>query len=163
MEHRIEEAEIHGVEHGNGQGTPQIPWSGLSLEQARDLADENHETLLPRIAGTLKARIEARERSVLDAHEPYAAVDHALLFAYEQRGRKLQALAVGELLGDLIRGAGRLAQRLVLQPLARWNERSRRIRELSRLDDRMLKDIGLTRGEINYVARFGKPPRTRAA
>ena len=35
----------------------------------------------------------------------------------------------------------------------------RGIEELSALDDRLLADIGLTRGHIAYTARHGTPPR----
>jgi uncharacterized protein YjiS (DUF1127 family) len=33
------------------------------------------------------------------------------------------------------------------------------IRELHQLDDRMLRDIGVSRGEIEFAAREGLPPR----
>jgi uncharacterized protein YjiS (DUF1127 family) len=37
--------------------------------------------------------------------------------------------------------------------LAAWRRYRISVRELSRLSDRELSDLGLTRGEIDYVAR----------
>ena len=134
--------------HGN------IPGSGLSVDEARDLAANRQELDLPRIASTLKARLEAEEQSPVDAGESYPAVDHAQLYAYElRRRRRLHALAAGKYLGALALSVGRLARRLVIDPIRRWYELSRRLEELRRLDDRMLKDIGISRSEIGFLAR----------
>ncbi len=138
-----------GAEETHGS----VPWSGLSVDEARDLAANRQELDLPRIDSTLKTRLDAEERSPVDAGESYPAVDHALLYAYEVKGRRLHALAVGKYLGALALSVGRLAQRLVLDPIRRWYELSRRLQELRRLDDRMLKDIGISRSEIGFVAR----------
>lgn len=140
-----------------------IPWSGLTLDEARDLADTRQKPGLPRIASALRARLDAGERSLVDAGESNPAVDHALLYAYELKSRRLHALAAGEYLGALALSVGRLARRLVLDPIRRWNELSRRLQELRRLDDRMLKDIGISRSEISFVARQEDDPRRRTA
>jgi len=42
----------------------------------------------------------------------------------------------------------RLLDRLVVKPLANWRARQLALEELSSLDDHMLADIGITRGEI---------------
>ncbi len=42
----------------------------------------------------------------------------------------------------------RLLDRLVVKPLASWRARQLALEELSSLDDHMLADIGITRGEI---------------
>lgn len=47
----------------------------------------------------------------------------------------------------LFSGAGRVAAR-ALRDIALWRRRRATLRELQGLDDRMLKDIGLYRGEI---------------
>ncbi|MCZ6843130.1 MAG: DUF1127 domain-containing protein [SAR324 cluster bacterium] len=124
-----------------------------TADEARDLAANRQEPDLPRIASTLKARLDAEERSRVDVGKSYPAVDHALLYAYELKARRLHALAAGKYLGALAASVGRLAQRLVLDPIRRWNEHSRRLQELRRLDDRMLNDIGITRSEIGLLAR----------
>jgi uncharacterized protein YjiS (DUF1127 family) len=52
----------------------------------------------------------------------------------------------------------------VLRRLIAWFRNERRIRrgidELMALDDRMLSDIGLTRGSIEHAARYGTYGRT---
>lgn len=136
-----------------------LPWSGLSVDEARDLAAKRQELDLPRIDSTLKARLDAEERSPVDAGESYPAVDHTLLYAYERKGRRLHALAAGKYLGALALSVGRLARRLVIDPIRRWYELSRRLQELRRLDDHMLKDIGISRSEIGFVARQEDGPR----
>jgi uncharacterized protein YjiS (DUF1127 family) len=62
---------------------------------------------------------------------------------------KLQPVA--ESLGQL--GLGRLLSRLVLQPLARLRAREAAFEELMSLDDHMLRDIGITRGQIPGVIK----------
>ncbi len=140
-----------------------IPWSGLFVDEARGLAANRQELDLPRIASTLKTRLDAQERSPVDVVVSNLAIDQALLYAYELKGRRLQGLTVGKYLGALALSVGRLAQRLVLDPIRRWNEHSRRLHELRRLDDNMLKDIGVSRSEIAFVARQEGEPRRRAA
>ena len=50
----------------------------------------------------------------------------------------------------------------IRRPFA-WIERQRRLRRdinlLMSLDDHALADIGLTRGEVFYAARYGRPPK----
>jgi uncharacterized protein YjiS (DUF1127 family) len=48
-------------------------------------------------------------------------------------------------------GIGRLLNRLVLEPLARLRARQLAYEELMSLDDHMLADIGITRGQIPGV------------
>jgi uncharacterized protein YjiS (DUF1127 family) len=51
-----------------------------------------------------------------------------------------------------------LAERWIAQISSEWQVR-RGIDALMALDDRMLADIGLTRGAVEYAARYGRLPR----
>ncbi|MFQ6019063.1 MAG: DUF1127 domain-containing protein [Kiloniellaceae bacterium] len=75
--------------------------------------------------------------------------------------RRLRAETLARLLragfGALVRGTGfrrlaRLVERNIVLPIERANRRRRTIAELSRLDERMLNDIGLSRADIGTVA-----------
>ncbi len=140
-----------------------ILWSGLSVDEARDLADDRHEPDLPRIASALRVGQGREERSPVDAREYSPTIEYAQRYAYELEGRRLQAQVVGDLLGALARSVGSLARRFVFDPIRRWNDLSQRLRELRQLDDRMLKDIGVNRSEIAYVAQWGDDSHARAA
>lgn len=91
----------------------------------RPLADERGEPLLPRVVQALVSGITlpspanvvgTHERSVLDAGAAYPAIDPERLAEYQERGRRLQAIETGEVLGRgltaLGRGIGRLARHL---------------------------------------------------
>ena len=166
MEKQAQRTAVAGGENPALHGGASLPWSGLSVGEARDLAenpvDHSEAPALPRAAKTIKAGIEERERSLVDAGEAYPAINHELLSAYEARGRHLQAEVSGNILIALGEGIGKVVRWALLEPLRRWNERSRRLQELGKLDNRMLKDIGLTRPDIAYVARFGIHPGHRA-
>ena len=76
---------------------------------------------------------------------PPAPVDHEALLA-EAQALRAQALA------NFGRALGRLWRKAIAAPVARWIERERLTRELSRLDDRELGDLGISRGLIPYIA-----------
>jgi uncharacterized protein YjiS (DUF1127 family) len=74
---------------------------------------------------------------------------------YVAEARRLQARAMAEALRAGWRALGRglsglavLMRRQLLEPLARRFERRRAIGRLAELDDRLLADIGLRRGDI---------------
>lgn len=91
---------------------------------------------------------------------------------YLTTARRLQARAMSEALGAGWRGvrrglaasAARL-QRHLLEPIARWSERQRALDELASMDERLLADIGLQRGQITLAVdgRLGGPRATRRA
>lgn len=110
---------------------------------------------LNRLSSAMQAGMAAETRGAADAGEPYPAMDHAILYAYEERGRRLHARVSADLLLDGLRWLAESAKRTLVTPLRQWFETDRRRQELARLDDRMLRDIGLTRGEIGYVAQYG--------
>jgi len=53
----------------------------------------------------------------------------------------------------------RLIDRFVVAPWAEWRGRRLALAELSRLDDHMLADIGISRGEIPGIVSGELPPR----
>lgn len=81
------------------------------------------------------------------------AEDAVLRAARAQR----DAATAKALAAFFLHGVAWLAHKLVVEPLRRWLERERMIRELSMLSDRELADLGVTPGEIPYIAA-GKPP-----
>ena len=44
----------------------------------------------------------------------------------------------------------------VARAIVRWQRQRRDIMELQRMDDRLLADIGITRGEAEYMVRNGR-------
>ncbi|HYZ26130.1 MAG TPA: DUF1127 domain-containing protein [Geminicoccaceae bacterium] len=86
------------------------------------------------------------------ADEQWARIDPIVYLA---EGRRRQAQAMAAAIGAGWRalrwglsGLAALAQRQLLEPLARRSERKRAIGRLAELDDRLLADIGLRRSDI---------------
>ena len=72
------------------------------------------------------------------------------------------ARAAAPLADILARLAGPLGRRMVI--LRRWRDRTEAVRQLTRLDERMLKDIGLSRHDLAplieaWQARGEQQPR----
>jgi uncharacterized protein YjiS (DUF1127 family) len=65
----------------------------------------------------------------------------------EAAAREMRALEIARLIGQV---AGKIKS-AVVGPLARWRRREALANELYSLDERMLKDIGLSRSEIPYI------------
>lgn len=89
--------------------------------------------------------------------------EQVLSYALHRRARHDRNLAVRAMAGQLtymfttrLRAFARRFGRLTLRWANEWYLR-RAIRALGRLDDRMLADIGLTRGDIEFVVRSGPP------
>ena len=98
-----------------------------------------------------------------DESEPWLAHDPRVFAMYTARARRLQSEALGRMLG----AAGRLLARSVARSVRRIATAIRKrqtIRELSRLDDHLLADIGIAREQIpmigeGLIARSGEVPR----
>ncbi|MDJ0946748.1 MAG: DUF1127 domain-containing protein [Kiloniellales bacterium] len=86
-------------------------------------------------------------------------LDGAVLQVLVARGRRLRAEAFRAALATAVRAVGRLARALGagVFALARryraWWQRRLAIAELLALDDRSLRDIGLSRGDVARVVR----------
>ena len=57
----------------------------------------------------------------------------------------------------------RIMGNFLVRRLAAARQRRQRRADLSRLSDHALKDIGLSRNDVSYIARHGAGPRSRAA
>ncbi|MGH6904158.1 MAG: DUF1127 domain-containing protein [Geminicoccaceae bacterium] len=103
------------------------------------------------------------------APEEWARIDPII---YVTAARQLQAQATAEAIGAGWRGIRRgltglagLVRRHLLEPLARRAQRRRAHAELAALDDRLLADIGLRRGDIQLAlnGRLADPRVARRA
>ena len=76
--------------------------------------------------------------------------DYQAIYA---KAQQMRALAAGEAIGDAIRWLTGLYRATIAAPLARSRARDATRRELLSLDPHMLRDIGITKGDIPYVVR----------
>lgn len=70
----------------------------------------------------------------------------------QQLARQLQSEVLAQMLGTAWRAIARLTRQLVGNSLLRVLRQRRTVSELNQLDNRLLADIGLDRGEIETVA-----------
>lgn len=84
--------------------------------------------------------------SIVDANTSFGLHRDASVSGYraaEQHGREIRAKSTINLLASIGRGLAAIPA-----ALRTYNERKRKIREISALTDRQLDDIGLSRGDI---------------
>ena len=75
--------------------------------------------------------------------------------AIEAAAREARARELARLVGLLAGKVKSAFNAAVVAPMARWRRREALAQELYSLDERMLKDIGVSRGEIPYLV-WGK-------
>jgi|SRR5690606_34485027 uncharacterized protein YjiS (DUF1127 family) len=92
--------------------------------------------------------LKDRNSAAPAAAKPAPEVDSLALLAAAQEAR---AREVARLIRGLARKVKSAFNTVVVEPLARWRRREALARELYSLDDRMLRDIGLTRSEIPFI------------
>jgi uncharacterized protein YjiS (DUF1127 family) len=85
-------------------------------------------------------------------HDERAQID-PIVYLAEGRSRQARAMAAAidagsRVLRVRLSGLAALIRRQLLEPLARRSERKRALGQLAALDDRLLADIGLRRGDI---------------
>ena len=72
--------------------------------------------------------------------------------AVEAAAREARARELARLVGVFAAKARKAINAVFVAPLARWRRREALANELYSLDERMLKDIGLSRSEIPFIA-----------
>ncbi len=90
----------------------------------------------------------------------YRTIDSQRMFAEAQYLRTKELGRLVRLAGASVAGVFRA---WVLAPAVRWDRRRKTYRELMRLDDRTLADIGILRCDIPQVVRNSDAPRTAPA
>ncbi len=86
---------------------------------------------------------------------PLSEPHHLDIEAAVLRGRKIRSEAAGRMIDAVGTTIGRTF-RALFGPFLRWRREAIALRELYRLDPRMLNDIGLAPGQIRYAARHGR-------
>ena len=138
--------------HVRARGLPLDPWMRIAKArrlQAEAIAEGGHRVwtgVRRTVARSLRERSHANTPAPNPSENPTAFVAR----------RYSLGLAIAE---PISRGVQRLVQLVrdaVLAPLARRGRRGSDMERLAAMDDRLLTDIGLRRGEIEWVV---DPPR----
>lgn len=103
----------------------------IETDNLSEVIRPRRRTLLDRLIGCLAVGQIWGDQYVYEVHGPYVIPDRS-----QQSSRRLFAPVVA-----------------VLTTFVRRQHARRAIHEMSRLDDRMLKDIGLTRLDIAFAAK----------
>lgn len=84
---------------------------------------------------------------------PFETVDHAAIL---RRAHELRNESLRKVFGAPFRVLGRFVQRHVIAPIGRRSAETRQLAELRAMDDNMLRDIGISRGNIEFAFRHGR-------
>lgn len=76
---------------------------------------------------------------------------------------QINALVDGQESGSKPNGLVELVHDLIVEPARRWRVRARTRQELSALDDTMLRDIGIERGQIDGIAQAASEGKVSAS
>jgi uncharacterized protein YjiS (DUF1127 family) len=123
------------VDGGSGDLDPSAP---------PDLSRNSSRPILQVIAATTEGRIRARETvSAPDVAQPCVSANQSARCEPTPGARSIRRTAI---IAPTV---------LLLSKIRQGKARRRAIAELRSLDDRSLRDIGITRGGIGYIARYG--------
>lgn len=99
--------------------------------------------------------IEAETERQIGAHEIPSALEAAQPCAAAERAAQSEPMPTAR---SRWHSAIIAPAVLLLSKIRESNARRRAVAELGSLDDRSLRDIGISRGDISYIARYGAPP-----
>lgn len=121
------------------------------------LTDKQRDEMTPRgqrAHGTSRAMDDFRDSNLQPFSNDFARQMHI------QRTELIHAYlrSVGGITAACIRPLARACVGLARQVVA-WQRLQRDIRALQKLDDRMLADMGVSRYEVEWIARNGRPIR----
>ena len=84
---------------------------------------------------------------------PFETIDHGAIL---RRANELRNEAIAKTFGPPFRALGRFVKRHVIAPIGRRTAETRQLAELRAMDDNMLRDIGISRGNIEFAFRHGR-------
>ncbi len=105
---------------------------------------------LPTPTNRSPLHVEPEDLEVFDLHTARAIAGRA------------RAQAVTEMRKGAARALKRWFAKGVVAPLARLRQRRRHLHELGLVDERLLKDIGVSRADLAFAIKNGVDPRYRA-
>jgi len=96
-----------------------------------------------------------RDRGTAGHLDP-SSYDYNAIYA---TARRMRAEATWDLIAAAVKGIGRLFRFAVVDPYHRWHRREIAYKELMSMEPYMLRDLGITRGDIPYVISCRDDPR----